>query len=393
MTLSIYLTEDEYSFHTVELKFHLERKHFYRLLDRLYQSDKNNHHHTLTYKISKYQTETVKPYCSTTLSEHGILLYLTESTHNKIHIFTVKAVVNPRKVINSNCSLIRIAPSNKDSLQDFEDKFNALMKPYKICLAKATLTRIDLCVNIQLNNKKLAEELFRLLHKNLPPHKLKQIYFYDPFDSEEDQEEQKEIDKHSICIKNNSYQIIVYDKLFQIKTMRLEDSDTWCKLPEGLLRLELRCSRSYIKELLDTEDLKTPLDQIHWLASHSQEIMLKKVSQVFNSGTYYRPNKARKIITDSSFHKKTREQLLWMIERMRYPFTREQLENNLQEQFQLKPRTVEKRLKQLQKLGINPVPLRKDFYLKQMPSLPTMLELLENDPAALSLMLDKKKSK
>ncbi len=349
--MSIHLTNDEYSFHTIELKFHPDRQSFYRLLDRLYQSDKNNHHNTLTYKISKYQTEAVKPYCSTTLSEHGILLYLTESTHNRIHIFTVKVVVNPRKVLNSDCDLIEIAPSDKDSLQNFEDKFDSLMHPYKMHLSDATLTRIDLCVNIQLNNKELAKELYRLLHKNLPPHKLKQIYFYDPLDSKEDQEEQKQIDKHSICLKNDSYQIVVYDKLFQIKTMRLEDSDTWGKLPEGLLRLELRCSRSYIKKLLDTKELKTPLDQIHWLASHSQEIVLKKINQIFNSGTYYRPNKAGKIISGSSFHKKTREQLSWMIERMRYPFTREQLEKNLQEQFHLRPRTVEKRLERYRNSG------------------------------------------
>ena len=53
--------------------------------------------------------------------------------------------------------------------------------------------------------------------------------------------------------------------------------------------------------------------------------------------------------------------------------------------FGLKPRTVAKRLEQLENLGINLVPLRNDFYLKQLPSLPLILELLEDDSTSFKL--------
>lgn len=53
--------------------------------------------------------------------------------------------------------------------------------------------------------------------------------------------------------------------------------------------------------------------------------------------------------------------------------------------YTIKPRTVAKRLEQLENLGINLVPLRKDFYLEQLTSLPLILELLEDDSTSFKL--------
>lgn len=60
----------------------------------------------------------------------------------------------------------------------------------------------------------------------------------------------------------------------------------------------------------------------------------------------------------------------------------------MKKQFKLKPRTVEDRLRQLQELGINLVPLRADFYLNQLPSLPLILELLGDDSTTVKLKSD-----
>lgn len=57
----------------------------------------------------------------------------------------------------------------------------------------------------------------------------------------------------------------------------------------------------------------------------------------------------------------------------------------MRKQFSLNPRTVEKRLNQLQDLDINLFPLRKDFYLDQLPSLSLILELLEDDSTTIKL--------
>ncbi len=94
------------------------------------------------------------------------------------------------------------------------------------------------------------------------------------------------------------------------------------------------------------------------------------------------------MIEDSKFQIHTRKQLMCMTDRMRYPFDIHQLEKWMKRKFDLKPRTVAKRLEQLQELGIHPIPLRKDFYLSQLPSFPEELELLEDDSTELHLDAD-----
>lgn len=204
----------------------------------------------------------------------------------------------------------------------------------------------------------------------------------------ETQKKQKEADKHSICLENGSYSLVVYDKLFQGETEGLDDQDAWRRLPDGILRLELRCYKPYLDKLLDEKDLTLTSEQLHWLAQHSRKLILKKVSKIFSSGTHYKPDAARILIEQSNCHEDVREQLWWLVRRMRYPFTRKQLDIGMKKQFNLKPRTVEDRLKQLQSLGINLIPLRKDFYLNQMPSLPLILELLEDDSTTVRLKSD-----
>ena len=388
---SIRLSNDGYSFHTVELKIHPDSETFHSALKALYNAaSKSKGPHQRTYPIRKYKSKVNIPHCSTLLSHHGILLYLTETAKKNRHTYTIKAVVNPRKVLEPKSGYLGIAPTDSDSLERFQDEFTTLMRKYHFpeFLDEWTLTRLDLCVNLQLNKKKSAHEICRLLHKDLLPPKLERVFFYDPTADKKTREAQKEADKHSICLTNGSYSLVVYDKLFQGKAEGLGDHDAWHHLPDGVLRLELRCYRPYLDKLLDDKDFTLTSEQLYWLAQHSRKLILKKASRIFSSGTHYKPDAAKILIEQSTSHKKVRKQLWWLFRRMRYPFTREQLDRGMKKQFKLKPRTVEARLKQLQTLGINLVPLRKDFYLNQLPSLPLILELLEDDSTTVRLKSD-----
>ncbi len=149
--------------------------------------------------------------------------------------------------------------------------------------------------------------------------------------------------------------------------------------------MELRCFRIYLKKLAKEEGLDSTSEQLCWLAQNSRELILKKVSQVFSGGTHYKPDIAKKIVGDSNHQEATCEQLQWLINRTRHPFTLRQLEKGMKKKFKLTPRTVAQRIEQLECLGINLVPLRQDFYLKQLPSLPMILELLEDDSTSFKL--------
>ena len=75
---TIRLTSDGYSFHTMELKTHLSKKDYNRAVVTLYQAARNSKDgRCRTYPLSKYQKQNMS-HCSTVLSSHGILLYLTK---------------------------------------------------------------------------------------------------------------------------------------------------------------------------------------------------------------------------------------------------------------------------------------------------------------------------
>ena len=302
----------------------------------------------------------------------------------------IKAIVNPRKVLDPGCSYLGIAPTDEESLDQFQDEFTTLMRQHDLpeFLDDWTLTRLDPCVNLQMNKKKSAREFCRLLQKDLLPPKLEQVFFYDPDADKETQKKQKDADRHSICLENDSYSIVVYDKLYQAEAEGLIEKETWLELPDSILRLELRCFRPYLKKLAKKEGLGSTSEQLYWMAQNSRELILEKVSQVFSGGTHYKPDIAKKIIGDSNYQETTCEQLQWLINRTRHPFTLRQLEKGMKEKFKLTSRTVAQRIEQLELLGINLVPLRQDFYLEQLPSLPMILELLEDDSTSFKLTLN-----
>lgn len=385
---NIKTTSDGYSFHTLELKAHPDSDGFHDALKPLYKAaTRSKDPRRTTYPLKEYESDTLKPHCSTMLSHHGILLYLTERVKEGWHNYTVKAVVNPRKILDPECSYLGIAPTDEESLEQFQDEFTTFMRQYDLpeFLDDWTLTRLDPCVNLQLNKKKSAREFCRLLQKDLLPPKLERVFFYDPDADKETQKNQKDADRHSICLENDSYSIVVYDKLFQAEAEGLIEKEVWHELPDSILRLELRCYQAYLKKLAKKEGLTSTSEQLYWMAQNSRELILKKASQIFSGGTHYKPDAAKQIIDASDYHKATCKQLRWLVDRTRHPFNLRQLEKGMKKKFKVTPRTVAQRIEQLERLGINLVPLRKDFYLEQLPSLPMILELLEDDSTSFKL--------
>lgn len=139
------------------------------------------------------------------------------------------------------------------------------MRKYRLpeFLDEWALIRLDLCANLQLNKKKSAREFCRLLQKDLLPPKMERVFFYDPDADKEDQRKQEDKDRHSICLTNGSYEIVIYDKLFQIKTEVLDGDTAWAHLFSGALRLELRCFPPYLSKLLGAKGQKSTTEQIH----------------------------------------------------------------------------------------------------------------------------------
>ena len=102
------------------------------------------------YPISCGNQET---HCCKWFKKQGTNRYfsVTEGSHA-----TIKAVVNPRKLIDPDSRYLGIFPPNEESVSEFADSFTSIMR-------KAGLpdfsegwqaTRIDLCVNLEQSAQK-----------------------------------------------------------------------------------------------------------------------------------------------------------------------------------------------------------------------------------------------
>lgn len=382
----IKLTSDGYSFHTLELKIHPKYKEYAHILKCFYQRSNGSHSGT-TYPLTKYNTTQKQTHCSTLLSKNGILLYFTSTQMSGIPNATIKAVINPRKVIDPSCSYLGIMPADERSLEQFQEQFTLLMRKYHLpeFLDQWNLTRLDLCVNIQFNNKKSASEISRLLRKDLFYQKIERVLCFNPNSDSKAQTKQKNDDLHTLKLKNDSYCFVTYDKLYQMDELQLFNQECQWRLPKGLLRIELQCYSPYLGKLAQKEKLKHTSEVIRHLTLHSRSLILKQIKKVFTQGEHLKPLAARTIIQSSPYQKHTQKQLLWMFDRMRRPFSLEQLTRGMVKKFGIEKRTVLKRLDQLQKLGINPIPLRNDFYLDILPSLPLIMESLEDDSCRITI--------
>lgn len=191
---TIKLTSDGYSYHTLELKFHPSPERYGQVLKYFYDQAKHSSHGR-TYPLP-YRSKTLDAHCSTVLCHRGILLYFTLSKDHSGVRATIKAVINPRRLIDPDCDYLGIMPSDEDSFEYFQERFTATMRKYHLpdFLDDWKLTRLDLCVNLLCSKKKSAREQCRLLHKVMLKEEMTRECFLDKSADANTQEEQKKQD-------------------------------------------------------------------------------------------------------------------------------------------------------------------------------------------------------
>ena len=380
---TITLTSDGYSYHTLELKAHPSPNEYRQMLQHFYDQAKHSPHGR-TYRLP-YCSKTLETHCSTVLSSHGILLYFTLKKDRSGIRATIKAVINPRRLIDPDCDYLGIMPPDETSFEYFQDQFTAIMRKHHLpdFLDDWKLTRLDLCVNLLCSQKKSAHEQCRLLHKVMLKEEMTRVCFLDKSADVNTQKEQKERDKHSIKWCNDSYALTIYDKLFQSETEGLSISKR--KSYNGILRVEFQCQRNYLRKIEKKVDLDTTSDLLWYMSINSRKIILEHVNRFLPGGIHYKPKAAQKIIRSSSRQKRTKGQLIWLIKQLRYSYTMDSLQKKVEKKFSLTPRSLDKRIDQLQKLGINPIPLRSDFYLDCLPSVPVILESLDDEFSSIKI--------
>jgi len=374
----IHMTSEGFSFHTFELKQVYSSDNKYRkIFDRLKAVSKDDEF----YELTEYGEG--RHFCGH-LSKHGIRIYLSDL---KDH-FTIKLVINPRKLIDPDSSYLGIMLTDKKSLDKMEQRFTDLMCKIDLPahINEWALTRIDLCVNFIFDRKKLPQQIIQLISCGPLPSGYARSTYTIP--AQMDSEGNISLEKHSIKFSNKSISLVAYDKAYQLKKERLDLPGKFKLEKRGILRLELQCGRNWIAEEAAQHKCKTVREKIDHFSSHSRKYLCKYANKLYLSGVYYQSNLlCQKIQTADYISDKSKVRMLHFVN-----ILGEYGDFNIAFQ-ELSKSLSKKQLHSLAEhftaLNIAPIPLMENCKLKSITSIPTLLN--EMGDGTFEKKLNKKK--
>ena len=368
----IEITAEAFSIHTIELCCHPTMKELHRTIDRLFDLSRKTAHKGMFLLPTKQASS--KTYSCLLFTDQGVRLYLSILNSNDVPRAYVKTFVNPRKLLDSSSSYLGIMPLDEQSFIRFAENFTDLMRTIGLpeFLADWQLNRCDLCVNLQFGKNKVARELMAALRKNTPSGKFKQKHYMDSSLSPQILKEKR---KHYLCYATDSVRLVVYDKMYQLTENRLILAQE--KLPNGVLRVELQCRKKFLNAQAKKLDCDT---NAHALLRNMQQnsayYILKYVKKCFCSGMQYTPDALFQVLEAAKIRDQLKQPMLALCKSLRY-VSLDQAIKTVQKQYQLSEQNIRRILKKFQKLGICPIPLRTRYFRASLPSLPDLLDALQ----------------
>lgn len=352
------LTADGYSIHTVEVKTSLSYCKFKENISRAFQEAKTKKEPTM-YQFAR------GAYCDKSRVRDGVRVYYTKYDRQGNIRPSVKAVINPRKLLDRNSSYLGTMPRDERSLERLYERFTDVMREQRLpeFFEDWRLSRADLCINLVCPQSKIAWELIRTARKWPEPSKYKRLY--------------PEM-KHIILFHAAAVDVALYDKVFHITDngLLLEKE----KLPNGVLRIEVQYRRAYIRRAakkFDTEG--DSWETLKALALHSRPLLLKHLQRCFPAEDFCKPGLLEERIVDATYSAEEKRHMLALVGALRKRPTLDHALRSIAGKYGLGAHERKQLLARFVALGISPIPLKKNFYRDKLLSLPHILQEIEAD--------------
>ena len=348
-----------FSIHTFELSKKVTNNDYKRMRDRLYcQRPKGE-----IYRDRAWQGEGERHRCRW-FQQNGLRISLEKDVHGHISTCYLRVAVNPRKLIDPNSSYLGILPPTEESVQDVSKMFFVVLKDSGLpCVLDAyQLSRVDLCVNIRCDSTALFKELLRVTRKLPTPPKYERAEF-----KSEDRRAANKYNKHHVTLKHKTRELVIYDKTYQIMENGLLLDEE--KLPKGVLRFEVHEQRERISKVekeLGTSSVTSLL--CHYIGQ-SERIITRCFGRAYPDKKFMQPDQLRSLIYAEA-DTAVGDGMARLAEVM------------------VRVKTLKKGVKKIGKegydakavlalfarLGVSPVPLRKNFCAESMPGVSILLE-------------------
>lgn len=370
--LSISLSAEAFSLHTIELKYHPSIRELHQIIGKMYQSAKKAGR-TVVYPLPNTQNTV---HCCKLFASQGVRLYCSITDQNNIPHAHVKAVINPRKLIDPSSSYLGIMPSDEKSFDHFYERFTDVMRLLHLpeFIDDWSLSRVDLCVNVLCGKNKLAHELNHAIHKGRTPAKYTRIPYTDEYLTSK---QLKEKSAHYLRYQTDSISLVIYDKQYQMTEENLILD--YEKLPNGILRIELQCKKAYLRKFQKQHHLHSNSELLRTLAQHSANLICRHVNKAIPAGTHFKYQALCQQIESIQTHNKTRRKMLYLVGQARACRTLDQALAKTAKKFDLNKKEQERLLEQFARFGLSPIPLRQRYFRDSLPSLSTILQVLAEE--------------
>ena len=348
-----------FSIHTFELSKKVTNNDYKRMRDRLYcQRPKGE-----IYRDRAWQGEGERHRCRW-FQQNGLRISLEKDVHGHISTCYLRVAVNPRKLIDPNSSYLGILPPTEESVQDVSKMFFVVLKDSGLpCVLDAyQLSRVDLCVNIRCDSTALFKELLRVTRKLPTPPKYERAEF-----KSEDRRAANKYNKHHVTLKHKTRELVIYDKTYQIMENGLLLDEE--KLPKGVLRFEVHEQRERISKMekeLGTSSVTSLL--CHYIGQ-SERIITRCFGRAYPDKKFMQPDQLRSLIYAEA-DTAVGDGMARLAEVMvRVKTLKKGVKKIGKEGYDAKAV-----LAQFARLGVSPVPLRKNFCAESMPGVSILLE-------------------
>lgn len=350
------LEQDGFSIHTFELSKKLTRLEYHRMKETLYSDPKNE----------IYQEYPGRHYCRR-YAKSGVRIYLDHNqSESGVDTYFVRMVINPRVLIEPGCSYLGILPPEESSIKKLRKDFKKLFEKtiFDHDIKNYYLSRVDLCTNIRCDSNKLFRELVRVLRKLPTPPKYERNFY-----KHSNKKKANRYNKHYLRFCCGTHELIIYDKTYQVRDGNLIMA--YENLPEGVLRFEVHCERAYIQRVEKKSGTADVLDILWLLMRESEGRIIDHFSRCFPEAEFMRMEGLEQRIKESGFKKDNKRVMLELVGRLQ----RVQSVDKALAKMQKAGFDTSRMLDRFEKLGISPIPLRKNFCAE---SLPGPVELLKH---------------
>lgn len=353
------LEPDGFSIHTFEVTKKLSGKEYRKLVDETYCRCPPGQ----IYRDKTWQGEGERHRCKW-FQREGLRISFEQDIHHQVVSCRLRIAVNPRKLIDPNSSYVGILPPTEESVQDVSKMFFVVLKDSGLpCVLDAyQLSRIDLCVNIRCDSTALFKELLRVTRKLPTPPKYERAIF-----KSADRKAASKYNRHHITLKHKSRELVIYDKTYQIiENGLLLDEE---KLPKGVLRFEvheLRERISKVEKELGTSSVTSLL--CHYIGQ-SERIITRCFGRAYPDKKFMQPDRLRSLI-----HAEADTAVGDGMARLAEVMVRVKTLKKGVKKIGKEGYDAEAVLAQFARLGVSPVPLRKNFCAESMPGVSVLLE-------------------